>query len=71
MIETADIPITRMLVDLGKSLYGGWSKAQLSCLGVEWPPIRGWRSRIEGNLISADSAAEFLKLTNKHLRKRP
>jgi len=34
------------LIDSLKSENGGWSKASLAKLGVEWPPKKGWRKEL-------------------------
>ena len=50
--------ITDKFIVQGISKNGGWTRAQLELLGVEWPPTRGWKGRIIGNELS-DSDAEF------------
>jgi hypothetical protein len=45
---------------------GGWSKAALEQLGVNWPPVKGWKSRLiagENPNIEADDAI-FLRLAD-------
>lgn len=38
---------------------GGYTKRQLGLLGVEWPPINGWKRDIVGQEIEEAVAAEF------------
>jgi len=42
---------------------GGYTKATLSALGVDWPPKKGWKARLVGKVISPDefSDAEYGK----------
>lgn len=60
--------ITNELLAAGESQRRGWSKAQLAAVGVEWPPLKGWKSRIVGLEISDDNAAIFAALKDAHLR---
>lgn len=40
----------------------GWTRLQLECLGVSWPPSKGWRSRLIGTRIDDAKAREFERL---------
>lgn len=40
----------------------GWTRQQLDCLGVAWPPVKGWRSRLIGTQIPDAKAREFERL---------
>jgi len=37
----------------------GWTAAQLSALGVDWPPPKGWRKEIIGSYIGDDQRRDF------------
>jgi len=41
---------------------GGWCAEQLAILGERWPPLKGWRARAVGRVISEQDAARFLAL---------
>lgn len=56
------VPITAELIEAGRSERGGWSKRQLACLGVIWPPPSGWRAATVGRLIRQAEADTFLAL---------
>jgi ribonuclease HI len=56
------VPITTELLEAGKSEHGGWSRQQLACLGVAWPPARGWKEGALGRLIRQADAERFLAL---------
>lgn len=59
--------ITQKLIESGASRFGGWSHAQLRLLGVEVPPRKGWRRRIDGQPIAPADARRFLALRDAHL----
>lgn len=39
----------------------------MELLGVEWPPTKGWTSRLIGSEISDENVTLLLALKNKHL----
>lgn len=45
---------------------GGWSKAQLALIGVDWPPAKGWMGRVKGTRLPGSVVAAFIRL-----RKQP
>lgn len=51
--------ITREWMDRFSSFNRGWTRRQLEALGVAWPPIHGWRRRLEGKKISEFQRQEF------------
>jgi hypothetical protein len=53
--------VTKDFLLLGRTANGGYTKAQLTLLGVQWPPRRGWTRRIIGKEISIDTANRFLE----------
>ena len=54
--------ISEELIAAGTSERGGLSKRQLALLGVDWPPVRGWKKSIIGRAISEEDAEVFLRL---------
>lgn len=38
---------------------GGYTKAQLELVGVEWPPAKGWKKEVLGREIDGAIASEF------------
>lgn len=56
--------ITEELITAGTSERGGFSKRQLALLGVDWPPVSGWKKAIIGRSISEEDAEEFLQLAH-------
>jgi len=61
------LEVTAEFVRSGKSRNGGWSKAQLKCLGVSWAPMKGDITSSYGAFISESDYDEFLRLKDKHL----
>jgi len=56
------VVVTDELILRGRSVGGGWTKAQLALLGVSWPPQKGWKSRVIGQQIADSAADEFINL---------
>jgi hypothetical protein len=61
-MSSESVAITDQLIDAGESERGGWSKAQLTILGVAWPPQTGWKDRVRGRIISQSEAERFVSL---------
>lgn len=55
-----DMTITNEFLIAGQSGAGGWNKRQLALLGVDWPPVKGWKHRIIGTEIPDEDAMKFL-----------
>jgi hypothetical protein len=64
--EDNTMTMTTEEVDQYRSEYGGWDKDGLSRLGVQWPPVKGWRRRLLAGLdpnAESDDAV-FCRLEN-------
>ena len=48
----------KWLVD-NKTKNGGYTKLQLSLIGIPWPPIHGWKKNVIGKEISNDKKQAF------------
>ena len=63
------------MIFAGRSARGGWSRAQLTMLGVEWPPMKGWLARLDGTEIEPYRYRAFVLARNrrelKQCHKRP
>ena len=62
--------LTREFIMEHRTRRGGWTKAQLQVIGVEWPPRNGWIGRACGRNITPDQADMFKALghaKDKHL----
>jgi hypothetical protein len=42
-----------------QSRRDAWTADQLRCIGIEWPPARGWKHRAIGKTISDQQKARF------------
>jgi predicted oxidoreductase len=51
--------VTRRWIEAFRTEKGGWTRSQLEAIGVEWPPIHGWKDRAEGRQISLEARALF------------
>lgn len=38
---------------------GAWTCNQIQALGLKWPPHRGWKDRVHGNMITNEARAAF------------
>lgn len=52
--------ITRGWIMAHRTERGAWTEVQILALGIDWPPKRGWISRIVGSEITSEKAAEFM-----------
>ena len=59
--------VTQKWIKAFQNGNGGWNRAQLECIGVEWPPVHGWIRRAEGKLIDEAQKARFELLKGKTL----
>lgn len=59
--------LTEEDVLMAMSSNGGWSAAQLKLVGVEWPPEKGWKSRVVGVEFDLSAIELFIELKDKHL----
>ena len=56
------VKITTEIIELGQSNEGGWNQAQLQVVGVDWPPIKGWKDRLNGMEFTQAELDQFLAL---------
>lgn len=54
------LEITHEMIEAGKTPRGAWTKVQLTLLGIEWPPTKGWKSALVGHWISEENYQAFL-----------
>ena len=51
----------------GLSINGGYNKNQLAYLGIDWPPVKGWKKQIIGNDIDKITYDKFINEINNHV----
>jgi hypothetical protein len=49
---------------------GAWNAKQLGCLGIDWPPRKGWIKRADGILIDIVSRERFERLAGEPAREK-
>jgi hypothetical protein len=59
------IVLNNDLIMAGFSDRGGINKAQLKLLGIEWPPIHGWKAGVIGSEIELSDYKKYLSLRTK------
>lgn len=58
---TPTIPITRQIIEWARTPRGGYTKAQLTLLGVPWPRPRGWREIALARSLSRRELQQLLE----------
>ena len=65
------VTLTREFIFKGASARRrGWNRAQLAAIGVAWPPVKGWLSRMIGQQIDDEQAQRFTALRGSGGRAR-
>ena len=59
--------VTEDWVKAFQSGNGGWNRAQLECIGINWPPRQGWIKRAVGRKISDEQRQQFEALRGRTL----
>lgn len=54
--------LTRENIKAGGTSQCGFSRRQLALLGVHWPPMKGWLSRLVGTRIEDYQYRQFVSL---------
>ncbi len=58
-METRMVTLNRELIQLAATRNGGFTRAQLEVFGIPWPPPRGWKLRLVGQLVTRAEFEEF------------
>ncbi len=51
--------VTREYLHKNKTKNGGWTRKQMTAIGVSWPLTKGWKRCVIGNVITDEKAAIF------------
>ena len=51
--------ITKQYLDEHKTSKGGYTRAQLHAIEVDWPPVKGWKKEVIGQQLTAEQAEAF------------
>jgi hypothetical protein len=57
--------LSKEFLDSLRTPNGGYTSTVLKLLGVDWPPIKGWKQRIIGKFISAENYEELNRIKEK------
>ena len=57
------VPLTKKNLEEGRNPVSGWSKKQLSVLGVSWPPKKDWMDGLLGREFHDSEIDAFLDLS--------
>jgi hypothetical protein len=57
--------LTSSLIHAGSTEAGGFTKAQLAVLGIDWPPNKGWLKGLVGKEIPPADYDKFCSLSCK------
>lgn len=57
--------ITKEFLLNNRTDKGAWNKKQLEILGIPWPPVNGWHSKVIGKYLSTDQVKDFIKNKSK------
>lgn len=63
--------ISREFIMEHRTDRGAWTKAQLSAIGVKWPPEKGWINRVVGRGISEDQRVAFINGAKIRVKAKP
>lgn len=58
-MENTKHRVTKKWLNEHKTPKGGWTKKQIQALGLSYPPVAGWMSALNGELIDCDKARQF------------
>jgi hypothetical protein len=51
--------VTKAWIEEYRTPKGGWKAKQLAAIGIDWPPLTGWKTRAAGTTISQDQRLTF------------
>lgn len=54
--------VTKLWLKNNRTVAGGWTRKQLSVVGIGWPPFHGWMKKACGKEIADEDARAFEKL---------
>ncbi|MCG9736967.1 GIY-YIG nuclease family protein [Shewanella insulae] len=61
------ITLTEERLTKAKTAKGGYNKAQLQVIGVDWPPIAGWKKSLIGKRITLNQFVEFVRASKNEI----
>lgn len=56
------VTLTREMLNGARTKLGGYTRAQVGCLGLLWPPTAGWLRSLRGKTVSKETWDRFVAL---------
>ena len=63
--------LTKEKLEFLQTQKGGYTRNTLECIGIQWPPISGWRKRLYGTTIKDDAYIKAVGYSEARAAKRP
>jgi len=57
------VKLTKQMIDVAATERGGYSRSQVTAVGVPWPLVKGWKKRLVGKEVSLFAYQKFCGLT--------
>jgi sialic acid synthase SpsE len=61
MVDANGIVLTKEMIDAAATSGCGFTKRQIEAVGVQWPPVKGWKKQLVGKLVTAKQYSTFSK----------
>ncbi len=58
-MDESMVTLNLELIQLASTRNGGFTRAQLEVFGIPWPPPRGWKRGLVGQLVARAEFDEF------------
>ena len=62
MTEGATVELTKDIIEAARTPNGGFTKSQLSAIGVGWPPPENWIKEMVGTMITPSQLTAFNRI---------
>ncbi len=56
------VPLTKEIIERGRTPNGGFTKSQLAAIGVSWPPAKDWIENTIGKMVTYNQIEQFYKI---------
>lgn len=57
--------ITPEILETAKTKAGGYTRAQLAIIGIDWPPPKGWAKQLHGQELDKELIDQFIAAKEK------
>lgn len=59
------VTLTAWMIDNAANNGCGYTRQQLQAVGIEWPPVKGWKRRLVGKSVPLSGYYTFCKIGKK------